>query len=569
MQRIFIICIERWDYNFMFEKIKKIYINRKNNKKYFKWLIKISKSYKKEIFIIIFLNTIITLIGVFSSVANKYVVDMASSFSSNMYISIAIVIILSLMSLGLSAFSSIFNTYFIEKFSFGFRKNIYEELMNSRWNLIKKYHSGDILTRLTTDINNVSDGMFSIVSFVISLIVQLVSAFLLLMHYDASLAIFAIILGPFTAFISVLFGVKLKKIQDMVQKSESKYRSFLQENISNISVIKAFSYEKESQKKLDKLRDERLYWVMKKSKISTFANFFMGFAFSFGYLFAFILGAVKLSQNNITYGTMTAFLSLVSQVQRPIVSLANIIPKIISILASSGRIIEINTLEKEESSINLNLKGVVGLKIKDLDFSYENKEIMKNFNLIIKPGEIVAIMGHSGVGKTTLINLILYFLKQNKGTIEFFDKYGNKESISSNTRKIISYIPQGNTLFSGSISNNLRVGKEEASVEEMEEALKNSCALEFVNSLKDGLNTIIGEHGYGLSEGQAQRISIARALIKKSQFMILDEATSSLDMDTELNIIKNIMNIKDRPTCLIVTHRKSILKYCNRIITIK
>ena len=552
----------------MFEKIKKIYINRKNNKKYFKWLIKISKSYKKEIFIIIFLNTIITLIGVFSSVANKYVVDMASSFSSNMYISIAIVIILSLMSLGLSAFSSIFNTYFIEKFSFGFRKNIYEELMNSRWNLIKKYHSGDILTRLTTDINNVSDGMFSIVSFVISLIVQLVSAFLLLMHYDASLAIFAIILGPFTAFISVLFGVKLKKIQDMVQKSESKYRSFLQENISNISVIKAFSYEKESQKKLDKLRDERLYWVMKKSKISTFANFFRGFAFSFGYLFAFILGAVKLSQNNITYGTMTAFLSLVSQVQRPIVSLANIIPKIISILASSGRIIEINTLEKEESSINLNLKGVVGLKIKDLDFSYENKEIMKNFNLIIKPGEIVAIMGHSGVGKTTLINLILYFLKQNKGTIEFFDKYGNKESISSNTRKIISYIPQGNTLFSGSILENLRVGKEEASVEEMEEALKNSCALEFVNSLKDGLNTIIGEHGYGLSEGQAQRISIARALIKKSQFMILDEATSSLDMDTELNIIKNIMNLKDRPTCLIITHRKSILKYCNRIITI-
>ena len=485
-----------------------------------------------------------------------------------MYISIAIVIILSLMSLGLSAFSSIFNTYFIEKFSFGFRKNIYEELMNSRWNLIKKYHSGDILTRLTTDINNVSDGMFSIVSFVISLIVQLVSAFLLLMHYDASLAIFAIILGPFTAFISVLFGVKLKKIQEMVQKSESKYRSFLQENISNISVIKAFSYEKESQKKLDKLRDERLYWVMKKSKISTFANFFMGFAFSFGYLFAFILGAVKLSQNNITYGTMTAFLSLVSQVQRPIVSLANIIPKIISILASSGRIIEINTLEKEESSINLNLKGVVGLKIKDLDFSYENKEIMKNFNLIIKPGEIVAIMGHSGVGKTTLINLILYFLKQNKGTIEFFDKYGNKESISSNTRKIISYIPQGNTLFSGSILENLRVGKEEASVEEMEEALKNSCALEFVNSLKDGLNTIIGEHGYGLSEGQAQRISIARALIKKSQFMILDEATSSLDMDTELGIIKNIMNLKDRPTCLIITHRKSILKYCNRIITI-
>ena len=441
--------------------------------------------------------------------------------------------------------------------------------MNSRWNLIKKYHSGDILTRLTTDINNVSDGMFSIASFVISLIVQLVSAFLLLLHYDASLAIFAIILGPLTAFISVLFGVKLKKIQEMVQKSESKYRSFLQENISNISVIKAFSCEKESQRKLNNLRDERLYWVMKKSKISTFANFFMGFAFSFGYLFAFVLGAIKLSQNNITYGTMTAFLSLVSQVQRPIVSLANIIPKIISILASSGRIIEINTLEKEENSMNLNLKGVAGLKIKDLDFSYENKKIMKNFNLIIEPGEMVAIMGHSGVGKTTLVNLILYFLKQNKGKIEFFDKYGNSEKISSSTRKIISYIPQGNTLFSGSISDNLRVGKEDASVEEMEDALKNSCALEFVNSLKDGLNTIIGEHGYGLSEGQAQRISIARALIIISQFMILDEATSSLDMDTELNIIKNIINLKDRPTCLIVTHRKSILKYCNRIITIK
>lgn len=553
----------------MLKKLKELYNNRENNKKYFKWLINKSSPYKIEIFFIIFLNVIITLIGVFSSVANKYVVDMAFSFSSNMYVSIALVIILSLISLGLSVASSIFTTYFTEKFSFGFRTNIYESLMASRWNLIKKYHSEDLLTRLTSDINNISDGIFSIVAFIISLIVQLISAFMILMHYDSNLALFAIILGPFTVAISIFFGSKLKVLQEMVQKSESKYRSFLQENISNINVIKSFSYENKSKEKLTQLRNERLYWVMKKSKISTFANFFIGFAFSFGYLSAFIFGAVRLSQNAITYGTMTAFLSLVSQVQRPIVSLAGIIPKIISILASSGRIIEIDNLEKEENTLDLALKGKLGLKIKNLVFSYDKKEIMNGFNLIIKPGEVVAIVGESGVGKTTMIGLILSFLKQDKGTIEFFDEYGNKAKASLNTRKVISYIPQGNTLFSGSILDNLRIGKEDATFEEIEEALKNACALEFVNSLNEGLNTIIGEQGYGLSEGQAQRIAIARALIKKSQFMILDEATSALDMNTELEIIKNIINLKDRPTCLVITHRKSILRYCNRTIIIK
>lgn len=552
----------------MINKIKNLYKNRKNNRKYFKFLINKCAPYKKEIFFIIFLNIFITLIGVFSSSANKYVVDMASSFSGNMYLSIALVIILSILSLTFSALSSIFTSYLTEKFSFGFRTNIYEQVMSSRWDLIKKYHSEDLLTRLTSDVNNVSDGIFSILAFIISLIVQFISAFILLMHYDSSLAIFAIVLGPFTAIISILFGKKLKSLQEKVQKSESKYRSFLQENISRINVVKAFSYEEESKKKLSELRKERLYLIMKKNKIAVIANFFMGFAFSFGYLFAFILGAIKLSQNSITYGTMTAFLSLVSQVQRPIVSLASIIPKIISILASSKRIIEIDNLEKEEETLSLALKGAVGLKIKDLDFSYGKKKILNKFNFTVNPGEMVAIMGKSGIGKTTLIHLILSFLKQDNGTIEFFDKYKNKAKVSKTTRNIISYIPQGNTLFSGSILENLKVGKEDATYEEIEKALKNACALKFVNSLKEGINTKIGEGGYGLSEGQAQRIAIARALIKNAQFMILDEATSALDMDTELEVIKNIINLENRPTCFIITHRKSILKYCNRFVNI-
>lgn len=552
----------------MINKIKKLYKNRKNNRKYFKFLINKCAPYKKEIFFIIFLNIFITLIGVFSSSANKYVVDMASSFSSNMYLSISLVIILSVLSLIFSALSSIFTSYLTEKFSFGFRTNIYECVMSSRWDLVKKYHSEDLLTRLTSDINNVSDGIFSISAFIISLIVQFISAFILLMHYDSSLAIFAIVLGPFTGIISILFGKKLKNLQEKVQKSESKYRSFLQENISRINVVKAFSYEEESKKKLTKLREERLFLIMKKNKIAVIANFFMGFAFSFGYLFAFILGAIKLSQNSITYGTMTAFLSLVSQVQRPIVSLASIIPKTISILASSKRIIEIDNLEKEEETLSLALKGAVGLKIKDLDFSYGEKKILNNFNFTVNPGEMVAIMGESGIGKTTLIHLILSFLKQDNGTIEFFDEYKNKVKVSKTTRNIISYIPQGNTLFSGSILENLKVGKENATYEEIEKALKNACALKFVNSLRDGINTKIGEGGYGLSEGQAQRIAIARALIKNSQFMILDEATSALDMNTELEVIKNIINLKNKPTCIVITHRKTILKYCNRCINI-
>lgn len=552
----------------MIKKIKSIYINRGNHKNQLMWIIEQAKPYKGRIFLLMSLNIIVTLIGVFSSVANKLVVDRASE-SSGIIFCIVLVISLSSVSLIINALSYIYNTFINEKFAFGFRTEVYKNIMNTRWELVKKYHSEDLLTRLTSDINNVSEGITSICIFFFSLIVQLVSAFLLLWYYDKSLAVFAIILGPTTALISIVAGSKLKYYQERVQKSESKYRSFLQENIANINVVKAFSYEKESRKQLEELGRERMSWIVKKNRMNVIANGLIGLAFSGGYLFAFIMGAIKLSKNLITYGTMTAFLSLVSQIQSPIVSLAQMIPKVISILASAGRIMEIDRLEKEKKEGSYYLVGGAGIKIENLDFSYGNSKKLENINIKINPGEKVAIMGASGTGKTTLIRLILNFLEADKGKIKIFDSMGNREKLSPDIRDIIGYIPQGNTLFSGSILENIRVGKEDATIEEVNDALRKASALEFVSNLEHGLNTIIGEDGYGLSEGQAQRISIARALIRNASLMILDEATSALDAETEVKILKSISSLNKKSTCLIITHRDSILPYCDKLIKLE
>ena len=552
----------------MIDKIKCIFRNRRNHKNQLLWIIEQAKPYKGRIFLLMFLDIIVTLIGVFSSVANKWVVDRASK-SSGMVFCITLVITLSLISLSINALSYIYNTFINEKFAFGFRTEVYKNIMNTKWQVIKKYHSEDLLTRLTSDINNVSEGITSICIFFITLIVQIISAFLLLWHYDKYLACFAIILGPATAAISIVAGSKLKYYQEKVQKSESKYRSFLQENISNINVIKAFSYEKQSKKELEEIGRERMRWIIRKNRMNVLANGLIGLAFSGGYLFAFIMGAIKLSKNLITYGTMTAFLSLVSQVQRPIVSLAQMIPKVISVLASAGRIMEIDKLEKEKREGKYYLVGGAGIKITDLDFSYGDSKKLENINLTINPGEKVAIMGQSGCGKTTLIRLILNFLEADKGKIKIFDSMGNREILSPDIRDIIGYIPQGNTLFSGTILDNIRIGREDATIEEVNEALKKACALEFVSNLEHGLNTLIGERGHGLSEGQAQRIAIARALIRNAPLMILDEATSALDAETEIKVLNSISNLDRKSTCIIITHRDSILPYCDKLIRIE
>ena len=383
------------------------------------------------------------------------------------------------------------------------------------------------------------------------------------------LAILALCIAPVAGLASWFLGRKMKKLQVKVQESEAAYRSFIQESLANVLIVKSFANEGYSARRLTDLRENRFFWVFKRAKLSLASSTVLSLGFQIGYITAFAYGALQISRKLITYGTMSVFLTLVNRVQSPIIGLAQQIPRIAAILASAGRVMELQSIPLEEKLGDNIDSETIGLKINKLTFGYTDETVFEDVTLDIKPGEFVAIIGESGIGKTTLVRIIMSFMGALKGDVSFYNSKGDMEKANASTREFIAYVPQGNTLFSGTLRENIRMGNLDATEEEMWDALKLAAGYDFVKGLPDGLDTLIGERGHRLSEGQAQRIAIARAFVRKSPFLILDEATSALDMDTEQRVIEGLRNLTPRPTCLIITHRKSILKYCNREIVIE
>lgn len=469
--------------------------------------------------------------------------------------------------------ASVFSTYLNEKFEFYIRKKMYSGILKTKWIEITQYHSGDLLTRLTSDVSSVSSGILNTFSAIITLIINFVASFATLMYFDSSLALFALALAPIAMLSSVFFAKKIKFYQTGIKENETVYRSFMQENITNISVVKSFGAEDEVSERLSELYEKRINLVVKGNRLSTVMSSVLGLTYSLGYLGALTWGIIKISLKMTTYGTLSVFLGLISRIQSPLVGLARTIPSLTAIFASAARIIEIEELQREEyKKVEINAKSM-GINFIDVDFSYNNNRIFQDFNINIKPGAIVAITGSSGVGKTTFIRLIMNYIDVQKGkiTYEYTDERGDTVLLPSAPaiRKYVSYVPQGNTLFSGSIKENLLFGNQDLTSEEMYDILKTADISDYVRSLPNGIDTIIGEKGHGLSEGQAQRISIARALAKKSPLIIFDEATAALDEPTEFRIVKNIKKLKDRPTCILITHRREIIPLLDEEINIK
>jgi len=531
------------------------------------WLVKYSKPYLPKITLLLLLDIAASLLGVGMAIISKGIIDSATS-GRMVKRAIFFYIVVTLVSLLIYAMTNLISIVVNEKFSFGIRKQVYEKIIKSHWMDIKKYHTGDLLTRLTSDAGNISDGIVSVIPTIIRLIIELLATFFTLFYYEPMLAVFALVMAPVVAIVCFILGRKLKVLQIKVQESESEYRSFIQESLSNLLIVKSFTNEAYATERLVKLRDERFYWVFKKNRLNVASSTIMSLSFNVGYIGAFVFGALQLSKHAITFGTMSVFLTLVNRIQAPIMSLAQYVPKVVSILASAERVMEIQNITLEEKSqVHITAENI-GVDISDLTFGYTEETVLEKVSVSIKPGEFVAIVGRSGIGKTTLIHLIMSFMSNVKGSIEFQNELGEKEKANAGTREFISYVPQGNTLFSGTIRENIHMGRLDATEEEMIEAIKMAAGYEFVCGLPNGLDTVIGERGHGISEGQAQRIAIARALIRRAPFLILDEATSSLDEKTELAVLKGIQDLKPRPTCLLITHRRSVLTYCDREIRI-
>lgn len=542
----------------------------RNQKSYFFWLVKYSKPYIPKILFMMVINLLITLLSTGMAVLSKEIIDRATN-GNNITVAIVIYIVFILSMLGFNVISQMISLVLDEKFSFGIRKQLYEQIINAHWMDVKKYHTGDLMTRLTSDAGNISNGIIYTIPTIIELVLELLITFFTLFYYQPMLALFALVIGPVAAIVSFWFGRKLKKLQVKVQESESAYRSYVQESLANLLIVKSFANEEYATDRLVKLRDERFKWVYKKSKLGVISSTSMSLAFQLAYIVAFTYGAFCITAKTITYGTMSLFITLINRIQSPIIGLAQQIPKIVSILASAGRVIELQNIPLEEKYDKHIEQRNIGVRVEGLSFHYdmEKENVFENADISIKPGEFVAIIGESGIGKTTLIRLIMSFMSEYEGNITYYNNHHEEIKANASTREFISYVPQGNTLFSGTIRENIRMGKLDATEEELTEALKMSAAYEFVQELPNGIDTVIGERGHGISEGQAQRIAIARALIKKAPFLILDEATSSLDPQTELAVLEGIRKLEPKPTCLIITHRLSVLPYCDRRIRIE
>ena len=548
-------------------KIKNLWSDRSNQYQYAKWLVQYAKPYMGRITVMMMFNLLYTVVGLVMVTLTKRIIDEATE--GNPIITLIVCYLILTIGLQLvSVFGTLMNTMLTEKFSFGIRKQIYEKIIHSHWMDVKKYHTGDLMTRLTSDAGNVADGIIGTIPSIIQLIVELLLVFITLFSYSPLLACFALLVAPVAAVSSWWFGRKLKRLQVKVQESEAAYRSFLQESLANLLIVKAFANEEYSTQRLTQLREERFGWVYRRTKMGLISSTAMSMSFQVGYIVAFAYGAIQISRKAITYGTMSVFLTLVNRVQAPVMGLAQQIPRVVSILASAGRIMELQELPLEEKEDEPLAVVQAGVDVSGLTFGYTQDNVLENVSLHIAPGEFVAVIGESGIGKTTLIRIIMSFMSNIQGSVTFYNEKGETQKANAATRNFIAYVPQGNTLFSGTVRENIRMGNLNATEEEMNEALKLAAAYDFVQELPKGIDTAIGERGHGLSEGQAQRIAIARAFVKKAPFLILDEATSSLDEATEQEVIRGLQRLTPRPTCLVITHRKSILKYCDREIKI-
>lgn len=451
------------------------------------------------------------------------------------------------------------------KINWSLRSMLFSSILKKKYEKINGYHSGELLNRLTNDVPVVASGVTNIVPVIVSAFARLISAVVALVVLDWIFAVAFSVAGILVFLVISLMRNKLKILHKDIQKTEGRSRSFMQECVENLLAVKVFSVNGKVNSKSDSLLKDNYNVTMKRRNRSVLGNATYNFIFSAGYFFALVYGAVKIFRGVLDYGSLVAILQLVNNVQVPFASLSSVVPEYYSMVASAERIMEILKVEEEdfvgEISREDTYLALKSIEFSNVCFSYENEKVLDNASLSIKKGDFVAITGSSGAGKTTILKLLLGVYRPDEGEI-YFDGAQKKE-INETTRPLFSYVPQGNMLFSGTLRDNVTFAFDGNEEEKINSALEISCATEFVSELPDGLDTVVGEKGAGLSEGQVQRLALARAILSSAPVLILDESTSALDEKTEEKVLSNLKNLTEK-TLIIVSHKKAPLSICNK-----
>jgi len=537
-----------------------------------KWIFSYSKKYKGAIAFYTLLGILSTSLGLVGSVTSKYLIDIITGYKADrLWILAAVTLGSAVFSLVLTNVSDRISTKLSINMNNDIQADIFDKIMDADWMAITKYSYGDVLNRYNNDVRTISGNAISWLPTIIIAVYNFAATFLVILHYDTIMAVLALASAPFTLLMSRFIIKKQREYNKKVRAMSSEMTTFEIETFYNMDTIKSFGISAHYSKKMR-------WWHEKFKKLSLEVNMFsiktriyksiLGLLVQYA---AFGYCLFRLWTGDITYGTMILFLQQRNSLSSAFNNVISIIPAFLNSSVSAGRIRELASLPKEKhlgesSEMDSYIEEGFEINMEEIQFSYiEGKRVITDSCFTAKPGEIVALIGPSGEGKTTMIRLILGLVHPEEGKAMLKCRDGATVETNADLRHLFSYVPQGNTILQGTIEENLRMVKEDATEEEMMDALKTACAWDFVKNLPDGMNSKVGERGRGFSEGQGQRIAIARAILRDAPILLLDEATSALDVTTERKVLRNIIKQHPNKTCIVTTHRPSVLNLCQRV----
>ena len=516
------------------------------------------------------LNATIGLLSVVVSLAQvwavQHAIDVASGHAEgSIYWSVGVMALLILCGFALRICSIWVRNILGIKAQNRMQQRMLDRILRSEWTGKETHHSGDVLNRLEQDVGTVVSFLTETIPNTISVVAMFVGAFLYLFSMDKVLAFVIVGIIPVFVLLSKLYIGQMRRLTRQVRDSDSKVQSVLQETIQHRMLIKTLESDSIMVDRLESTQSELRHRVVKRTAFSVVSNFILNAGFSVGYLIAFLWAALRMADQTLTFGGMTAFLQLVNRIQGPARDLTRLAPVFVGVFTAAERLMELEENPLEEQGDPIPLTAPCGVRLEHITYAYDDGDsnVIEQLDFDFYPGSCTAVLGETGAGKTTLIRLILALLHPNEGKVILYNQQEQKE-LSPLMRCNFVYVPQGNTLMSGTIRDNLRLGKLNATEEEIKAALEMSCA-SFVMELPDGLDTVCTEAGGGLSEGQAQRISIARALLRNRPIMLFDEATSALDPETERQLLHNILSNHDK-TVIFITHRPAVVDYCDQTL---
>lgn len=538
-----------------------------------KWLYSYAAKYKWLIVIYIVIGLFATGLALAASLVTKNLINevIGGKISAA---AVALYVFLGLSGIAVSALNRRLSAKISLRVNNEIRADVFGKFISTTWEEVSAFHSGDLLNRINGDVSTVADSVIGWIPSVTIKSAQFIGTIAIICYYDAAMALLSLISIPAAALISSLLLRKMRSYGTKIREAGSELMSFFEESLQNIQTVKAFGLSQSLDGRLAQLQkiyyDTSLEYNALSVKVTSgmsVLGLFVSYLCMGWCIFRLFTGAIDI-------GTMVLFIQLSSYLSSSISSLISSVPTVISATVSAGRIISVLNLPREEEDESLAAREIADfgeapeIEFRDVSFGYKNGgKVFSEVNLTVAPGEFAAFVGPSGGGKTTLLRLLLGLVKPQSGKATLSAK-GKTTEISSATRRIFTYVPQEKAMFSGTVAEMLRLFSPEATDEEINAALKAACAYDFVAALPEGINTPLGERGAGFSEGQNQRLAIARAVLRKAPVLLLDEATSALDLETERRVLENITALCRGKTLIVMTHRESVLPLCDSVYRI-